>query len=75
MAEEVLCISCGKCAAGCPARIDIPAYLAAYFKGDIGENVSSVGEPLDCIECGYCSMRCPQEIDVLSIIRKMAMDK
>ena len=69
-----MCENCGKCAAGCPARIDIPKYLGAYRKGTSADNILSDGKPIDCIECGYCSLHCPQKLDVLTIVRELAMN-
>ncbi len=74
MTEKNLCINCGKCTIGCPAQINIPKYLNAYYKGLSVKNITSVGKSLDCIECGYCSLCCPQKINALSIIREMAME-
>ena len=73
MADKNLCINCGKCAAGCPARIDVQKYIRAYQMGSSAENIISDGKPIDCIECGYCSRRCPQKINALAIIRELAM--
>ena len=73
MADKNLCVNCGKCAAGCPARIDVPKYIQAYQTGLFLDNIISDGKPIDCIECGYCSLRCPQRINALAILRELAM--
>lgn len=73
MADMNLCTDCGKCAARCPAHIDVPRYVRAFQSGQPIDNIVSDGKPVDCIECGYCSRCCPQKIDALAMIRELAM--
>ena len=73
MVNKNSCENCGKCAEKCPALIDIPKYIWAYQSSLSGEDIISIGKPIDCIECGYCTLRCPQKINVLEIIRESAM--
>lgn len=57
---EELCISCGKCAINCPARLT-PALIMKYRNNK--KMINSL-EPERCIECGLCSYVCPSKIKV-----------
>lgn len=54
---------------GCPAQIDIPAFLQLYAEHQDNhaeivrqlQSPHSAGQPLDCIECSACSAHCPQQ--------------
>ncbi len=77
----VPCTSCRYCVDGCPANINIPAWLALYnryrLEGEwiikrFAPEVTSEGKPGQCIQCGACSGICPQSIDIPSLITGLA---
>lgn len=77
---SVPCTACRYCCDGCPAQINIPAFLTVYnsYKTDgswalnqMGR-VDSVGKPADCVNCGACSGHCPQSISVPEIMAELA---
>lgn len=78
---RVPCTACRYCTEGCPAQIDIPAFLNIYnsFKlnGSGGiknriEKTESEGKPSDCIACGACTGHCPQGIDIPKAMKELA---
>ena len=77
---SVPCTACRYCCDGCPAQINIPAFLSVYnsYKTDgawalnqMG-GVDSAGRPADCVNCGACTEHCPQSINVPEIMGELA---
>lgn len=59
-AEADRCVACGICIATCPAHMDVPAYIEAIRRGDLGDGLRIVYEanPLPA-SCGrVCSHAC-----------------
>lgn len=76
---SVPCTSCRYCTDSCPAKIDIPAVLAAYNRYRMGSSgaltdVRSLagGQPEDCVGCGACVAHCPQRIDAHAIMAEIS---
>ena len=80
---SVPCTACRYCYDGCPAQINIPAFLAVYnrYKTDGPwalnqmngvDSVGSVGKPAVCVNCGACTGHCPQGIAVPEIMAELA---
>jgi len=60
MAEADRCVACGICIATCPAHMDVPAYIDAIRRDDLGDGLRIVYEanPLPA-SCGrVCSHAC-----------------
>ena len=66
-APETACISCGKCAAGCPMGLE-PFLLNRLWKAGDVEGLERYSAQ-DCIECGCCLYSCPANIPLLDRIR------
>jgi electron transport complex protein RnfC len=67
-AEEYPCINCGRCAEGCPGRLN-PGQLAKLIeRGELDDALAR--RVLDCMECGACTYACPAHRPVTQWIRR-----
>lgn len=60
MAEADRCLGCGLCIPGCPARVNIPAYVRAMAEGDVNKGINILFKDLPVPQiCGtVCTHRC-----------------
>ena len=57
------CIRCGRCALGCPARLDPSRLYKRIVRGDVS---AAIREGLDeCLECGVCAHLCPSRLPLV----------
>lgn len=74
----VPCTGCRYCTPGCPAGIDIPAWMNIYNEykikgsGALSNAPASGSTPKDCISCGSCAQSCPQDIRIPQIMAELA---
>lgn len=67
IAEESVCIRCGKCVLACPMNLMPLNINMCVVKGDF-EGAKSFNVN-DCIECGCCSYECPAKRHLVQSIR------
>ncbi|MCR5801913.1 MAG: aldo/keto reductase [Lachnospiraceae bacterium] len=79
---SIQCTGCAYCVHGCPKKIAIPQYFAAYnsIQKDTGaalgqylfyNNVVSCGngKASECIKCGKCEKACPQHLPIREYLK------
>lgn len=79
----VPCTDCRYCVEGCPSKIAIPDYFAAYNNSlsdneDVRKNAVSEyktalekgGKISECKECKKCEKNCPQHIEIVKALKK-----
>lgn len=76
------CTACRYCTAGCPQKINIPAFFSCFnSKRMFGKPQSSKryaelcksgAGPDDCIACGQCEAACPQHLEVRALLKAAA---
>lgn len=79
---NIQCTGCEYCVHGCPKKISIPIYFAAYnsIQKDTGaalgqyllyNNVSGngAGKASECIGCGKCEKACPQHLNIRGYLK------
>ena len=67
LTEEEPCISCGKCSASCPMRLN-PVLMNRELKAQNLPKAKRFGL-MDCIECGCCAFVCPANINLVQRFR------
>ncbi len=81
----VPCTGCQYCTEGCPKKIAIPQYFAAYnsimrtSKGFSSQLVyynntvlNNHGRASECIKCGKCEQACPQHLPIREYLKDVA---
>ena len=81
----VPCTACGYCVDGCPMKIAIPQYFAAYnsimrtskgFSSQLVYYNNTVlnhhGRASECIKCGKCEQACPQHLTIRDYLEDVA---
>lgn len=61
------CIHCGKCASGCPMKLNPASIEQALFSG-ANEKLKSLYAEY-CMECGSCAFNCPAKRPLAQIMR------
>jgi len=63
LAEEGVCIRCGRCIDVCPMNL-LPTEIAAYCRNGMWDEAEAL-DVLACIECGSCAYNCPARIPLV----------
>jgi electron transport complex protein RnfC len=66
-AETLACISCRRCYAVCPVRLE-PARLVALIQSSAVAEIRKT-PVLECIECGCCGHVCPSKINLVQYLQ------
>ena len=81
----IACTACGYCTHGCPKRIAIPQYFAAYNSimqttGSFSSQqvyynntaLAGHGKAGECVRCGKCEQTCPQHLPIREWLENVA---
>lgn len=84
-AALIPCTACSYCTEGCPMKISIPNFFAAYnavqqfgdrVKGNqtmyYNTYAEKGGKASQCVGCGQCEGVCPQHLNIIELLKSVA---
>ncbi len=81
MAMRAVCRQCGKCAASCPRRVEVPQLVRAHMYVACYPNMARARETLSeighgrglerCLACRECTARCVNNVNIAARIREL----